>query len=155
MGKGKKTESGNEATKIPQKTRKGIADQIKLQIGRDVLIVFLLVAVVSIFMVRSVVMSAKQTELTLESESASYQLADFFDQYTRMTEQMAVNPEIRQVLRDTKQGDLITQTKGYDTVYRNMINIAGVDSENILAAWIGDVDASVLTQSDGFTSEEG
>lgn len=155
MGKNKKTEEKKGADKLWQKGRKGIADQIKIRIGRDVLIVFLLVAVVSIFMVRSVVMSAKQTELTLESESASYQLADFFDQYTRMTEQMAVNPEIRQVLRNTKQGDLITQTKGYDTVYQNMMNIAGVDSENILAAWIGDVDASVLTQSDGYTSGEG
>lgn len=155
MGKNKKTEEKKGVDKLWQKGRKGIADQIKIRIGRDVLIVFLLVAVVSIFMVRSVVMSAKQTELTLESESASYQLAVFFDQYTRMTEQMAVNPEIRQVLRDTKQGDLITQTKGYDTVYQNMMNIAGVDSENILAAWIGDVDASVLTQSDGYTSGEG
>lgn len=155
MGKGKKTERKNEAAGMPQKARKGIADQIKLQIGRDVLIVFLLVADVSIFMVRSVAMSAKQTELTLESQSASYQLADFFDQYTRMTEQMAVNPEIRQVLRDTKKGDLITRTKGYATVYQDMVNIAGVDSENILAAWIGDADASVLTQSDGYTSEDG
>ncbi|MGN0404452.1 MAG: methyl-accepting chemotaxis protein [Bariatricus sp.] len=155
MGKHKRIERKKETAKKKRNARTGIADQIKMRIGRDVLIVFLLVAVVSIFMVRSVVMSAKQTELTLQSESASYQLADFFDQYTRMTEQMAVNPEIRQVLRDTKAGDLITQTQGFDTVYTDMVNIAGVDPENVLAAWIGDADASVLTQSDGFTSEDG
>ncbi|MCI5873526.1 MAG: methyl-accepting chemotaxis protein [Clostridiales bacterium] len=155
MGKDEKTEQKKGATRMSQKARKGIADQIKLQIGRDVLIVFLLVAVVAILMVRSVVMSAKQTELTLESQSAAYQLADFFDRYTGMTEQMAVNPELRQVLRDTKAGDLITRTKGYDAVFKNLLNIAGLDSENILATWIGDADASVAAQSDGFVTEDG
>lgn len=144
MGNGKKVEKGT--------SRKRIADQIRVQIGRDVLIVFFLVAVVSILMVRSVVMSAKETELTLESQSASFQLADFFDQYSRMAEQMAVNPEIRQLFRETKAGDSIAEKEVHDTVYKNMVNIAGVDSENILAAWIADDDASRLTQSDGFVS---
>lgn len=138
-----------------QKAKKGIAYQIQTQVGRNVIAVFLLVAIVSIVMVYNVVMEARETELTLESESASYQLADFFDKYIRMTEQMAANPQIQQVLSDTKKGDRITETEGYQTVYENMINIAGVDSENILAAWIGDADASVLTQSDGYTSEDG
>lgn len=135
-----------------QKVKKGIAYQIQTQVGRNVVAVFLLVAFVSIFMVYNVVMDAKETELTLESQSASYQLADFFDGYLKMMEQMAVSPQIRQVLSDTKKGDLITETEGFRSVYENMVNIADVDSENILAVWIGDVDASVLTQSDGFTS---
>lgn len=138
-----------------QKAKKGIAYQIQTQVGRNVIAVFLLVAIVSIVMVYNVVMEARETELTLESESASYQLADFFDKYIRMTEQMAANPQIQQVLSDTKKGDRITEVEGYQTVYENMVNIAGVDSENILAAWIGDADASVLTQSDGYTSDDG
>lgn len=154
---GKDVDNGTKmgAAGTPQKARKGIANQIKLQIGRNVLIVFLLVAIVAILMVRSVVMSAKQTELTLESQSASHQLAGFFDRYTGMAEQMAVNPEIRQVLRDTRPGDLITRTQGYDTIYKDMINIAELDSANILATWIGDADASVAILSDGFITEDG
>lgn len=151
----KGTERENEAAKLQRKTRKGIADKIKLQVGKDVLIVFLMVAVVAILMVRSVVMAAKETELTLESESASYQLADFFDKYTRMTEQMAVNPEIRELLRDNQKGDSIKKAKGYDTVFQNMANIVDVDSENIRSVWIGDVEPSAATQSDGFTTEGG
>lgn len=151
----KKEQKKEKTKKEMQKTRKGIASQIQMQIGRNVLIVFVLVALVTIFRVSSVVMDAKETELTLESQSTGHQLADFFDQYTRMTEQMAVDPEIRQLLSATKKGDLITETEGYTEVYKNMMDIAGVDSENILAVWIGDIDASVLTQSDGFTSADG
>jgi len=42
-----------------------------------------------------------------------------------------------------------------DTVRENLLNIANTDSENILSVWIADLDASVLTQSDGFTTAEG
>lgn len=151
----KKRPKKEKTKNVMQKSRKGIASQIQMQIGRNVLFVFVLVAVAAIFMVGSVVMDAKETELTLESQSTGYQLADFFDQYTRMTEQMAVDPEIRQLLSEIQKGDLITESEGYAEVYKNMIDIASVDPENILAAWVGDIDASVLTQSDGFTSADG
>ena len=134
---------------------KKIAEQIERQIGIIVLGIFLLIAVISIISVRSVVVKSKQTELTLESEAASYQLADFFDQYIKMMQQLAVNPQAIALLENTKAGAVITQTKGYDTVYENMKNMVGTDAENILAVWLGDIDASVLTQSDGFTSADG
>lgn len=140
--------------KIDLKGKK-IAEQIERQIGIIVLGIFLLIGVVSVISVRSVVIKSKQTELTLESEAASYHLADFFDQYIKMTQQLAVNPQARELLENTKSGDVITTTKGYDTVYENMLNMVGTDTENILAVWVGDVDASVLTQSDGFTSGDG
>lgn len=132
--------------------RKKIADKIMIQIGTSVLIVFIFVAALSIFMIRSMVLSSKESELTLESESASHQLADFFDQYMRIAEQMAVNPEIRQVLGEAKAGDSIVEMEKFDTVFQNMYNIAEADSENIMAAWIADMDANMITQSDGFTS---
>lgn len=134
---------------------KKIAEQIERQIGSIILLIFLLIAIVSIISVRSIVVKSKQTELTLESQAASYQLADFFDQYRRLTEQLAVNPELRQVLTDTVEAHSLTKTKGYDTVFENMLNIAKSDSENILAVWIADLDANALAQSDEFTSSDG
>lgn len=41
-----------------------------------------------------------------------------------------------------------------DTVMENLVHIANTDTENVMAAWISDLDASILTQSDGFTSGE-
>ncbi|MBQ6787483.1 MAG: methyl-accepting chemotaxis protein [Lachnospiraceae bacterium] len=144
-------------TKVQKKKHsgKGISQQIQGQVSSIVLAIFLVIAVVSIFMVRATVMEAKETELTLESKAASYQLGDYFDQYKRMTEQLAVNPQIRQVLADTVEEHGLTNTKGYDTVFENMLNIAKADSDNILAVWIADLDANALAQSDGFTSSDG
>lgn len=137
------------------KTGKSIKDQIMIQIGRLVVLVFVVVAIISIVQMWYIINAAKEKELTLESQSTAFELADFFDGFEKMTSQMAVNPEIKVLLKNTRSGDNIKLTTGFNGVFNNLYNIAGTDSENILATWIGDVDASVLTQSDGFTSADG
>lgn len=97
----------------------------------------------------------QKTELVQESNAAANQITGFLEQYTKSAEQLAVNPEIRQVMMQTKPGDDIWQSEKMETVMDNLTGIAGTDSENVMAAWISDLDASILTQSDGFTSEEG
>lgn len=133
-------------------TGKSISDEILLHIGKAVLGVFLAVAAVTIIMTGSSMISAKRTELTLESESASNKLADFFSSYVYMTRQMSVNPQIRQLMENTGAGANLTETDGYDSVLENLKNIVSTDTENILTAWIADADANMLTQSDEFTS---
>ena len=93
---------------IKKQSGKRISQQIQKQIGSIVLAILLIIEVFSIMMVQTTVMDAKETELTLESKVASYQLGDYFDQYKRMTEQLAVNPQIRQVLKDTVEEQGIT-----------------------------------------------
>lgn len=137
------------------KSRKRIADEIMKQIGKSVILVFLIVAIVAIIMVGWTIMTSKETELTLESSGAAKQLAGFLEQYTRSVEQLSVNPEVKDVMLQTGAGDDILQADNMDTVRANLINIANTDAENTLSVWISDLDASVLTQSDGFTSEEG
>lgn len=137
------------------KPKKRIADEIMNQIGKSVILVFLIVAIVAIIMVGWTIMTSKKTELTLESGGAAKQLAGFLEQYTRGVEQLAVNPEVKDVMLQTGSGDDILQADNMDTVRANLISIANTDVENTLAVWISDLDASVLTQSDGFTSEDG
>lgn len=132
--------------------RKSIAKEILMHVGRNVLITLLTLAVVSITIAVIEMISANEEELTLQSESAAWQMCSFFEPYERIVEQMAVNPEIRDVLSTTGAGDDILKADKYPTVFQNMYNIAKNDSENILAVWIGDIDANVLTQSDNFTS---
>lgn len=139
----------------PKTSRKRIADEILHEIGRSVVIVFVAVAIVAIFMVGMLVMTSKETELTLESKSAANKLAGFMERYTEGVENLSVNPEIRHVMTETKAGSNILQAAKIDTVVENLANIADSDPENILAVWIADLDASVLTQSDGFTSDAG
>ena len=86
----------------PTKSRKRIADEIMKQIGKSVILVFLLVAIVAIVMVGWTIMTSKETELTLESSAAAKQLTGFLEQYIRSAEQLAVNPEIKDVMLDRK-----------------------------------------------------
>lgn len=142
-------------TKRGINSKKRIADEILYQIGGSVIFVFLVIAIMAICMVGWLSITSKETELIEESNAAANQLTGFLEQYTKSVEQLAVNPEIKYVMMETKAGDDIQQTKKMDTVMKNLINIANTDSENVMAVWISDLDASVLTQSDGFTSEEG
>lgn len=143
-----------QAEEAGLRPRKRITDEIMRQIGRSVLLVFVIVAVVAVIMMWQTIASAGKKELTLESESAANRLTGFLDGYIRAVEQLSVNPEIMDVMAQTRPGDDILQADKMDTVYRNMVNIALTDPENIMAVWIADMDASVLTQSDGYTSDE-
>lgn len=108
---------------------KHIADQILYQIGQKVVISMIVIAVMVIIMSRSVIISSKETELTLESQSAAHQLADFFDPYIRMTQQLAVNPQVIELMEAaTPNSKPITELEEYPTVFENMVNITGVDS---------------------------
>lgn len=136
-------------------TNKKIANEILQQIGGSVILVLLLIAVAAVCMTGWLSYTSKRTELTEESNAAANQLTGFLQQYTKCVEQLAVNPEIQSVMRQTVPGDDIRQAENMDTVMDNLVKIAATDSENVMAAWISDLDASILTQSDGFTSEEG
>lgn len=133
---------------------KSISKQIVAKSVSTVSVIFVIVAVVTILMIWSMTMSSNQTELTLQSQAVSYQLADYFNQYTRVTDQMALDHDFEELLEENVKGDDITKAERYAEVLHNMENIADSD-ENIMAAWVGDIDASVLTQSDGYTSPDG
>lgn len=136
-------------------SRKKIADEILRQIGGSVIFVLFLIAVVAICMVAWLIVTSKEKELTQESNAAANQLTGFLEQYTKSTEQLSVNPEIKSVMMEIKPGDNILQAEKMDTVMDNLIKIANTDKENVMAVWLSDLDASALAQSDGFVSEEG
>ncbi len=129
-----------------------ITKRIMYQVGRVVMLVFGIVALVITITVQTFVVNSKKTELTLESEAASHQIAGFFERYSKMAEELAVNPQVKQLMIETTAGKRITTQDSYTTVLENLTGIVEVDAENIMATWIADVDANVVTQSDLFTS---
>lgn len=136
-------------------SKKRIADEILRQIGGIVVSVFLLVAVVAACMIGWLSITSKKTELTEESNAATNQLIGFLAPYSKSTEQLAVNPEVKHLMTETEAGDDIRKAEKMETVTENLLGLAETDPENIMAVWIADLDASVFLQSDGFTSEEG
>ena len=141
-----------EKTQKQKRGHKSIVDTMIIQMMKHVGVVFIIVLVVSAFLIGNQATDSKETELTWESKSAAFQMADFFDPYLKTVEQMAVDEEIQSVLKATKASDNILEAEDYQKVYRYMVRVQQIDPENVLAVWIGDADANVLTQSDGFTS---
>ncbi len=136
-------------------SKRRIADEILAQIGKSVLLVFVFVAILVIVMVWIVVTSARKSELKLESESAANQLTGFFEKYVREVEVLAADPGIQQVLDETKAEDDILAHPDMESIRGYLKDAVEGDPDNILSVWIADLDSSVLTQSDGFTTEDG
>ena len=147
-------EDNHEPTNKRNPSKEKIADKILWQIGGSVIFVLLLIAVVAVCMVGWLSITSKETELIQESNAAANQLTGFLEQYTKSVEQMAVNPEVKSVLLETKPGSTMGQAEKIDTVMENLSGIANTDTENVMAAWISDLDTSSLMQSDGFVSDE-
>lgn len=65
---------------------------------------------------------------------------------------MALNTDVQTLLEETGPGANITESERYATVFNSMKKTVAADSDNIQAVWVGDIDANVATQSDGYTS---
>ena len=133
-------------------SKKQIALELQRRILTVVMVIFLAVIVAVGIMIGSVSISAQKNDLEMQSRAASYQLETFFQTYITMTEQLALDKDVQELLTDTKAGDKITSMEGYPVVFEELKQIAGMDTENVQAVWLGDIDANVLTQSDGYTS---
>ena len=147
--------------------------QIQSKIGSSIATIFLIIAVVTIFIVNNIVTSSNNKELTLESQAASYQLADYFNEYSVIVKQMTSNPYMQEWMTETTDVDtLLNEVNGistsledvdtpvepsvsYDIILTSLKGIQALDSESIMAAWLADSDASVAVMSDGYITEKG
>ena len=138
--------------KKKQQRKRGIAEEIQVSILSKIVIVFVIVAAVVTFMVGNISLSAQKNDLEMQSKAAAYQLELFFEEYTTVVEQMALNTDVQTLLEETGPGANITESERYATVFNSMKETVAADSDNIQAVWVGDIDANVATQSDGYTS---
>ena len=144
-----------EKTKVAIKksnNKNGIGQQIQKQIGISVTVVLAVIAVVTLLQMNNMGTTANDTELRMESEAAALQLEQYFSPFERMVEQQAVNTEIKSIINTTVAGQNITGNIKYSSVFNNLVEVKRLDDDNILATWIADIDANVLTQSDRYTS---
>ena len=132
--------------------KKKIQAEIMRQIGIPVIIIFWIVGIIVSFAIGTIVIEANQTEIGLTSKTSALEIASFFQPYTEMAENMAVNPQIRQLCEETKTNENILTEELYPTVFDYMEQLSKSESENVIATWIADVDANVVTQSDKYTS---
>ena len=141
-----------KAVKGKKTNKKGIVQQLQIKIGISLSIVIAVIAIVTLLQVNNMGTTANDTELKLESEAAALQLEKYFAPFERMVEQQAINTEIKAIINTTVSGTNILEHAKYSTVLNNMLDTKRLDDSNILATWIADIDANVLTQSDRYTS---
>ena len=134
--------------------KKGISGQIQGRIGKSVIVVLLVIATIATIMVNNIVQDANDTELKLESQVASHQLAEFLAPYETMTEQLAVNPELQLLLKTLSMAKNLAKHSGYPDALVTIQQIQSLDIENINSVWFADVDASVIATSSGYISDE-
>ena len=135
--------------------KKGISHQIQNRIGKSVILVLLVLAVLATVMVNKIVKEANDTELKLESEVASHQIGEMLAPFETMTNQLAVNTELQLLLNTLSLSKNIAKHSGYPDALANIQHIQSLDPENIRAVWFADVDASMAAMSDGYITEEG
>lgn len=87
--------------KKKQQRKRGIAEEIQVSILSKIVIVFVIVAAVVTFMVGNISLSAQKNDLEMQSKAAAYQLELFFEEYTTVVEQMALNTDVQTLLEET------------------------------------------------------
>ncbi|MEY8354537.1 methyl-accepting chemotaxis protein [Lachnospiraceae bacterium 54-53] len=98
-----------------------------------------------------------QTVRTLDSASlaAANQVDSFLTFYLAEMKSAAASQQVGEFLENAEGRVNLPDCEGYPEIKATLDNLQATDKENILAAWIADLDVSQVTQSDNFTSEEG
>lgn len=152
---GSKGEGSGVSKRMSSGNRKGISYQIQMRIGKSVAFVLIAIAVLATAMVNKIVTEANDTELKLESQVASHQLAEFLAPFNTMTEQLAVNTELQLLMKTLSLPKNTAKHSGYPDALANIQHIQSLDTANIRTVWFGDVDASMAAMSDGYITDEG
>jgi methyl-accepting chemotaxis protein len=136
--------------------RKGsIFRKMLLGISIPVVLIFILSGFLISTQVGNSMQNASAGTLEASSQSAANKVNSFLTTYLAAVEGAAASQQVEAFLENAADMRRLPQHEGYAEIKATLDNLHGMDSDNILAAWIGDKDTSQVTQSDGFTSEEG
>lgn len=129
-----------------------LSKKILILIGIPIIIAFCVTAVITLNNVNQSVSKLTSNELSARSISTSHEIDVLFSRYMEVTKQMAANPEVEDLLLRTTPGTVITSVEGFPRIKTYLDNVQVTDPDNIVVSWIGDIDSSQFTQSDGYTS---
>ena len=122
------------------------------------------IPVVFIFVLSGVFISTQagksmqaQSIQTLDSASlaAANQVNSFLTFYLAEVKSAAASSQIETFLTNATGKVRLPDSEGYPEVKKTLDKLQATDQENILAAWVADLDVSQVTQSDNFTSDDG
>ncbi|WP_444644206.1 methyl-accepting chemotaxis protein [Caproiciproducens sp. R1] len=134
------------------KPKKSLLSKMFLFVGLPAAVVFCVTAAIVLSSVKQTVTRLTNSQLTAESQAASYQIAAYFSKYTEVATQMSANSQFEDLFLKAAPGTKITSAEGFAAVKQSLVNVKQSDPDNIVVAWIADIDSSQLTQADGYLS---
>lgn len=134
--------------------RKKIEMEIMIQIGKVVLLIFLLAGLLMGVTIASVSMDGNQKEIALSAKSASWEINSYFEKYISMVETMAVESNITSFVEEAKVYEDIRVNEHFQPMLDYLGDVAA-SSDAILATWVTDVDAAAGIIHTGDVTEKG
>lgn len=131
---------------------KSLRTKLLLFIGMPVALVFVITALIALSNVKNSVYVFLNQQLTDKSQSASYQISEYFSKYKQVAVQMAANSQFEDLFKKVTPGTKLTAPAEFANVKRSMVNVQQSDPDNIVISWIADIDSNQYTQSDGYLS---
>ncbi|MCI5919239.1 MAG: hypothetical protein MRZ75_07970 [Roseburia sp.] len=132
--------------------KKGIKAQIQSKIGLAIIGVMTIITIVVLVLVDNLLISANNTKLQQDSESVSLQVEKYFAPFESMTQQLAIDKDVQDLLITTKAGDRMTDNALYNTVLDKMVGVANLETDNIQGVFIADLDSNASITSGGTIS---
>lgn len=98
--------------------KKGIKFQLQSKISASIVTVMAVVMVLVIVVVYNLLITANNTEVRQDAEAVALQVEKFFAPFERMTEQMALDEDVIELLDTTKAGQRMNENELYPNVLK-------------------------------------
>lgn len=134
--------------------RRGIKFQIQSKISAGVAAVMTIVMIVVMVMVYDLLSNANNNEIQKDSEAVALQVEKYFAPFERMAEQLAIDEDVIRLLSTTKSHQRMNENSVYPDVLNKMTGLQSLDSSNIQAVFIADIDSNATITSAGYISGE-
>lgn len=135
--------------------RSSILQKMIAGITVPVAVVFIFSGVLISSAVKDTVSGLAIQKLEADSTAISNQVSEFFTQYMSGSSQAASNYQMESFIKGIKGNERMNASANYSLIKITLDKMAAVDTQNILAAWIGDFKTSQITQSDNYNSPDG
>lgn len=137
------------------KRKKRIFMKLLFGISIPVIFIFILSGILISTQVGTSMEHQSSDNLNSASLAAANQVDSFLTFYLAEMKSAVASEQVETYLKNATGKVRLTNSKGYPEIKKTLDKLQATDPDNILAAWVADLDVSQVTQSDNFTSEDG
>ena len=137
------------------KRKKRIFTKLLFGISMPVIIILILSGFLITTQVGNSMERQSMENLNSASLAAANQVDSFLTFYLAEMKSAAASEQVETYLKNATGKVRLPNSEGYPEIKKTLDKLQATDKDNILAAWIADLDLSQVTQSDNFTSEDG